>query len=246
MLKGYPLRDYTWKDWVLMIVSSGLALQFIVAFLATMFSDIDPNNMEAVLAQVERITLNAAVYGTIISLPLSLMVIHWRKIPIFNRKQLSKSEWFIVPGLSKKDWSFLMKYIPISFVLYTTGNVIMTLLFGEMEAVNQDAIVSLFDYIPIGLMFIMIVIVAPIAEEVLFRGILLFPGNKLDTTWLRVMISAVLFGLIHSPTDIQSLYTYVGMGIMFSYAAKKTQSVEAAIVYHFLNNLLAFTALLSL
>ena len=246
MLKGYPLRDYTWKDWVLMIVSSGLALQFIVAFLATMFSDIDPNNMEAVLAQVERITLNAAVYGTIISLPLSLMVIHWRKIPIFNRKQLSKSEWFIVPGLSKKDWSFLMKYIPISFVLYTTGNVIMTLLFGEMEAVNQDAIVSLFDYIPIGLMFIMIVIVAPIAEEVLFRGSLLFPGNKLDTTWLRVMISAVLFGLIHSPTDIQSLYTYVGMGIMFSYAAKKTQSVEAAIVYHFLNNLLAFTALLSL
>ena len=98
MLKGYPLRDYTWKDWVLMIVSSGLALQFIVAFLATMFSDIDPNNMEAVLAQVERITINAAVYGTIISLPLSLMVIHWRKIPIFNRKQLSKSEWFIVPG----------------------------------------------------------------------------------------------------------------------------------------------------
>ena len=246
MLKGYPLRDYTWKDWVLIIVSSGLALQFIVAFLATMFSDIDPNNMEAVLAQVERITINAAVYGTIISLPLSLMVIHWRKIPIFNRKQLSKSEWFIVPGLSTKDWSFLMKYIPISFVLYTTGNVIMTLLFGEMEAVNQDAIVSLFDYIPIWVMFIMIVIVAPITEEVLFRGIMVFPGNKLDTTWLRVMISAVLFGLIHSPTDIQSLYTYVGMGVMFSYAAKKTQSVEAAIVYHFLNNLLAFTALLSL
>ena len=246
MLKGYPLRDYTWKDWVLMIVSSGLALQFIVAFLATMFSDVDPMNVEAVAVELQRITINAAVYGTIISLPLSLLVIHWRKIPIFNRKQLSKSEWFIVPGLSKKDWSFLMKYIPISFVLYTTGNVIMTLLFGEMEAVNQDAIVSLFDYIPIWVMFIMIVIVAPITEEVLFRGIMVFPGNKLDTTWLRVMISAVLFGLIHSPTDIQSLYTYVGMGVMFSYAAKKTQSVEAAIVFHFLNNLLAFAQLLSL
>ena len=246
MLKGYPLRDYTWKDWVLMIVSSGLALQFIVAFLATMFSDIDPNNMEAVLAQVERITINAAVYGTIISLPLSLMVIHWRKIPIFNRKQLSKSEWFIVPGLSKKDWSFLVKYIPISFILYRIGSVILFLIFGEMEAVNQEAIVSLLDYIPTWIMFIMIVIVAPITEEVLFRGIMVFPGNKLDTTWLRVMISAVLFGLIHSPTDIQSLYTYVGMGVMFSYAAKKTQSVEAAIVFHFLNNLLAFAQLLSL
>lgn len=246
MLKGYPLRDYTWKDWVLMIVSSGLALQFIVAFLATMFSDVDPMNAEAVAVVLQRITINAAVYGTIISLPLSLLVIHWRKIPIFNRKQLSKSEWFLVPGLSKKDWSFLVKYIPISFVLYTTGNIMMNFLFGEMEAVNQDAIVLLFDYIPVWVMFIMIVIVAPIAEEVLFRGIMVFPGNKLDTTWLRVIISAVLFGLIHSPTDIQSLYTYVGMGVMFSYAAKKTQSVEAAIVYHFLNNLLAFSALLSL
>ncbi len=79
----------------------------------------------------------------------------------------------------------------------------MDLFFGEMEAVNQDAIVLLFDYIPVWVMFIMIVIVAPIAEEVLFRGIMVFPGDKLDTTWLRVIISAVLFGLIHSPTDIQ-------------------------------------------
>lgn len=246
MLKGYPLRDYTWKDWVLLIVSSGLALQFIVAFLATMFSDVDPMNREAIAVELQRITLNAAVYGTIISLPLSLLVIHWRKIPIFNRKQLSKSEWFIVPGLSKKDWAFLVKYIPISFILFRVGFVILLLIFGDMEAVNQDAIVSLFDYIPVWVMFIMIVIVAPIAEEVLFRGIMVFPGDKLDTTWLRVIISAVLFGLIHSPTDIPSLYTYVGMGVMFSYAAKKTQSVEAAIVFHFLNNLLAFIGLLSL
>ncbi len=246
MLKGYPLRDYTWKDWILMILTSGLALQFIIAFLAAMMVDVDPNNTEALMAQMARISINAAVYGTLLSLPLSLWVIYSRKIPIFNRKKLSKSEWFIVPGLTKKDWSFLAKYIPISFIIYTSGNVIMTLIFGETEAVNQEAIESMFGFIPVWVLFLMIVIVAPIAEEVLFRGIMLFPGKQLDTTWVRVIISAILFGLIHSPTNIPALYSYVGMGVIFSYASKKTQSVEAAIVYHFLNNLLAFSAILSL
>lgn len=246
MLKGYPLRDYTWKDWVLLILTSGLALQFIIAFLASLMSNVDPTNTEALLAQIERITVSSAVYGTLLSLPLTLLMIHRRKIPIFNRKQLSKSEWFIVPGLSKEDWAFLVKYIPISYILYRVGFVILLLIFGDMEAVNQEAIESLVDYMPTWIMFLMIVVVAPIAEEVLFRGIMLFPGKKLDTTWVRVIISSVLFGLIHSPSDIPSLYTYVGMGVIFSYASKKTQTVEAAIVYHFLNNLLAFIGLLSL
>lgn len=246
MLKGYSLRDYTWKDWVLLILTSGLGLQFIIAFLASLMSDIDPSNTAELLAQIERITINASIYGTLLSLPLTLWVIYARQIPIFNRKKLSKSEWFIIPSLSREDWSFLVKYIPISFILYRIGFVILLFIFGEMEAVNQDAIESLLEHIPIGIMFVMIVIVAPIAEEVLFRGIMLFPGKKLDTTWVRLIISAILFGLIHSPTDIPSLYTYVGMGVIFSYAAKKTQTVEAAIVYHFLNNLLAFFALLAL
>lgn len=246
MLKGYPLRDYTWKDWVLMILTSGLSLQFIISFFASLMSDVDPTNVEALMAQIERITINASIYGTLLSLPLTLWVIYIRKIPIFNRKKLRKSESFIIPGLTKKDWNFLAKYIPISFVLYTIGNIIMTMIFGEMEAVNQEAIESLFDFIPVSILFVMIVIVAPITEEVLFRGIMVFPGKKLDTTWVRVIISAVLFGLIHTPTNIPSLYSYVGMGVMFSYAAKKTQTVEAAIVYHFLNNLFAFFAILSL
>ena len=246
MLKGYPLRDYTWKDWVFLILTSGLVLQLIAAFLGTMTSDVDPNNIDVLIAELDRIAVNASVYGTLISLPLTLLVVYWRKIPIFNRKQLSRSESFILPGLTKSDWSFLAKYIPASFVLYTLGNVVITYIFGEMEAVNQEAIESLFDYIPVWLMFLMIVVVAPITEEVLFRGIMVFRGKELDTTWVRVIISAILFGLIHTPTNIPSLYSYVGMGIMFSYAAKKTQTVEAAIVYHFLNNLLAFFTIISL
>lgn len=245
MLKGYTLRNYTWKDWVLLIVSSSIVLQIIVLFGASFMADLAVNDYDTMVRQLDAIAVNATVYGTIISLPLTLLVVSWRKIPIFNRRQIPKSEWFIIPGMTRNDWSFLVKYIPITFVLYVGGNVLMTQLFGETEAANQVAIESLFDYIPVGVMFIMIVIVAPIAEEVIFRGLFLFDGAKLETSWIRVLISAALFALVHRPNNIPAVYSYFAMGLMFSYASKRTQSVEASIVYHFLNNLLAFFSLLA-
>jgi len=249
MLDGYSLRKYDWKDWVLMIISSSLVLQVVFSMgmvnvgpvVMSVLSDISITR-----EMLEQFLFSGTVYGTLASLPITLLIVYWRKIPLFNRRQLTKEQSFIIRGLTKSDWKFLLKYIPTSFILYTLGQVILSQFLGASEPVNQLAVESLFDYIPLWQMFIMIVIVAPIAEELLFRGILLFPGDHLKTTWLRVLISAVLFGLVHNPTDLLSLYTYVGMGFIFSYASKRTETVEAAMVFHFLNNLLGFLAVLSL
>lgn len=249
MLDGYSLRQYDWKDWALMTISSSLVLQVIFSLGIANFGPVimgiisdSPLTYEV----FEQYVFLGIVYGTIASLPITLLVIYWRKLPLINRRQLTKKQSFIIRGLTKKDWKFLLKYIPSSYFLYMLGQIILAHFLGSSEPVNQIAVESLFDYVPLWQMFIMIVIVAPIAEELLFRGILLFPGNHLNTTWLRVLISAVLFGLVHNPTDILSFYTYVGMGLIFAYAAKRTETIEAAIIYHFLNNLLGFIAIISI
>src|SRR5699024_12849396 len=95
-------------------------------------------------------------------------------------------------------------------------------------------------------LFLLIECVARSAEELLFRGMLLFSGDKREATWLRVCISSLSFGFVHTPTVLLSIYTYVGMGLIFSYAAKHTQTFAASIVYHFLNNLLGFIVILAL
>lgn len=249
MLDGYPLRKYKVMDGVLMIMVSTFVLQILVTLLSSKMVQVFPNLFfEGVHSEAEvisKLIYVTSFLGTVLSLPLTLLVVYWRKIPFFNRKHLTKEESFVVRGLSKKDWKFLVKYIPSSYVLYLLGNILLIRVFGEAEAVNQLAVESMFDYIPLWQMFIMIVVVAPIVEELLFRGLLLFSGNKQGTTWLRVVISAILFGMIHNPTNIQSFYTYVGMGFIFSYAAKRTNSIEAPIIYHFLNNLVGFFAILS-
>ncbi len=238
MLEGYPLRKYDWKDWLLMALTSSFLLQvFAVVFLSYyagyVMQDFTP---EAVLS----ISINGTVYGTLLSLPLTLLVVYGRKIPIVNRKQLSKEESFLIPGLTKEDWKFLVKYIPLSYILYMAGSVLISFLFGATKAANQAAVESLFDFVPLWAMFLMIVVVAPVVEELFFRGMFLFYGDRLSTTWTRTLLSAVLFGMIHRPTDVYSAYTYIGMGLILSYAAKRTRAVEAAIVYHVLNNLAGF------
>ncbi|MDN6731879.1 MAG: CPBP family intramembrane metalloprotease [Atopostipes suicloacalis] len=248
MLKGYTLRKYTVKDWLLIIITSSLLLQIVVTVLGIKFIDIFPEYLLPYFQTRSEMTKGIVYFsgalGTILSLPLTLIAIKKRKIPFFNRKQLTKEESFIIRGMSKKDWKFLIIYIPTSFLLYSLGNQIVVSIFGEGEAINQLAIESMFDYIPIWQIFLMTVVVAPIVEEVLFRGLILFSNGKIETTFFRVILSALLFGMIHNPTNIASFYNYVGMGFLFSYAAKRTSSLEAPMVYHFLNNLMAFLVIL--
>lgn len=250
MFEGYPLRKYKLGDWLLMLLASAFVLQILLLILASgitqSYPDLFFSNLQSETEIVSELINFSAVFGTILSLPLTLLVVTQRKIPLFNRKQLNRQESFVVRGLDKEDWKFLVQYIPSSYILFLLGNELVTIIFGQAEAVNQLAIEEMFKSVPVWQLFIMIVVVAPVVEELLFRGLILFSGQELETTWLRVIISAILFGAIHNPTNIQSIYSYVGMGLIFSYAAKRTQSIEAPIIYHVLNNLLAFGAVLSI
>lgn len=249
MLDGYPLREYEWKDWVFMIVSSSLILQVVFSVIGANLAPILlslSSEGSVTFEGLQQILVSATVTGAIASLPITLFVIYKRKIPLFNRKQLSKKESFLIRGISKKDWKFMLGYIPASYFLYLIGQIILINLFDPGQPVNQIAIESLFDYLPMWQLFLMIVVVAPITEELLFRGMFLFPGESLEVSWVRVIISALFFGIVHTPTDIFSFYTYVGMGFIFAYAAKRTESIEVAIVYHFLNNLVGFIQILAL
>lgn len=238
MLDGYPLRKYTWKDWLFMVLSSNLVVQILAVLVISYLMGMFVSNIT--MDTVAQVSVYGTIYGTIASLPLTLLVVYWLKIPLFNRRQISKKDSFILRGLTKDDWKFLAWYMPLSFILYTIGIQIVAYFFGVSEAANQVAVEGLFNYVPLWVMFIMVVIVAPIVEELLFRGMFLFPGNRLEPTWVRTIISAVLFGLIHGPTDIFTGYSYIGMGFIFAYASKRTKTVEAAMVYHALYNLLGF------
>lgn len=122
----------------------------------------------------------------------------------------------------------------------------MDSLFEASEHANQELIIEAISHYPLWIMFLLTVISGPFVEEFIFRGVFFFRKEHNNVSWMTVIVTSILFGLIHAPTTIPAVYTYVGMGLLFGYAAKKTQSMEAAIVYHLLNNLIAFISILVL
>lgn len=250
VFEGYPLRKILKREQLLLWGLSPIVLQivfgvlFVVHFISNNIALIKAlESSTALMEYIEPEIIAGTIVGTILGAVLITIVVIWRKIPLFNRKQLSRNEWKIIPGLSKKDWIFLGWYIPVTYTLFIGGNILLSYIFGEAEAANQQTIEGMVGLAPVWALFLMIVIAAPIAEEVLFRGLILFRHNSLNASWISVVVSAFLFGLIHMPTDIPSAFSYIGMGFLFAFAAKHTRTVEAGIVYHMLNNLIAFIVL---
>lgn len=200
VFEGYPLRKILKREQALMWVLSPIVMQIVVTFLLTFYviivnRDVIQNfaSETELMSALEPVINLGSSLGTVMGLVFLTIVIIWRKIPLVNRKQLTKDEWKVIPGLSKKDWRFLSWYIPVSYVIYILGNYILTSIFGEAEAINQQGIEELVGSTPILLMFLMVVIAAPIAEEWLFRGLILFRHNSLEASWLAVIVSSVFF-----------------------------------------------------
>lgn len=86
---------------------------------------------------------------------------------------------------------------------------------------------------------IIIVIIAPILEEMLFRGVIL---RTLSDKWGIVtgsLISAFLFSLMHMPW--QSIIPIFILALIINSLVIKSKSIWPAISFHILNNAIAFT-----
>lgn len=77
------------------------------------------------------------------------------------------------------------------------------------------------------------VIIAPICEEVLYRGVLLRSLEKYGK-WFAIIISALVFGLMHV-NAVQLPVAFI-IGLIFGYLSLK-YSIGLTIILHILNNL---------
>jgi membrane protease YdiL (CAAX protease family) len=85
-------------------------------------------------------------------------------------------------------------------------------------------------------MILLGVVLAPCAEELLFRGVV-YPGlrNALGPT-AAVLVSAALFGLAHRPFGWTVVYASAVMGIGFALLVEGSGSLWPAVVAHMLLN----------
>ena len=128
--------------------------------------------------------------------------------------------------------SFLLFILITEYILYKNG---------LLEVGKQN-----FNLIPSIIKVIGMVLIAPIAEELIYRGLFL---NKLISLKLNKHIStfiiAIIFVLVHSFTFDNTLTSKIGIAqtfidaSLFSYARFSTKSIYTPITMHITGNLIA-------
>ena len=120
--------------------------------------------------------------------------------------------------------------------------VVLLHLMNETTTSNQSNINDLIQNSSLISSFFLLVLIAPICEEILCRGVIpkkLFRGKEN----VGYIVGAIIFALLHLPTNLPSLLIYGGMSIVLSWTAYKTQRLEMSILLHMIVNGVAFCLL---
>lgn len=125
-----------------------------------------------------------------------------------------------------------------SFLIYAA-----TVLFSGFDgAQSQDVgFNSLTTRLDLLLAFATLVIIGPIAEEVLFRGFLFGTLRKIVPVWVATVATSVLFGYVHGQWNL-ALDTFA-MSIVACLLTVKSKSLWPAIILHMIKNGIAFYVL---
>ena len=222
-------QKFTWK-WVdLFLILLGTGVIFIlglIVYVALMFrGGFDPQELSQptmelslALALLEAISLIGAVY--------------W--FGIRRRKQ----NWGAV-GLRSVDGRWLWIATIITLIAIPLISIITIILFLVLDyplVNNQLDFLLPEGFTPLGAlgMFVLAGILAPIGEEMLFRGVF-YPilRNRLGI-WPVVLISSLVFGIIHG--DIAVGLTAFLLGIILALIYEYSRSLWTSILVHAINN----------
>lgn len=140
-----------------------------------------------------------------------------------------------------KDLARLVLSYLVIFATNLLGSLLLRLT-NEVKTSNQSILNGLVQNSSLISTFFLLVLIAPICEEILCRGIIpkkIFRGKEN----LGFIVGTIVFALLHQPSNLPSLLIYGGMSIVLSWTAYKTQRLEMSILLHMIVNGVAFCLL---
>jgi membrane protease YdiL (CAAX protease family) len=126
------------------------------------------------------------------------------------------------------------KWMLAAVGVYLLFSAVYVALIGQPK---QKDIAEGFGAVPVQVL--LIVIAAPISEEVCFRG-MLFGGLRERLPRLAAaLISALIFGGLHATTGVSAVPPLIAFGFILALLYEKTGSIVPGILLHMLNNSVA-------
>jgi membrane protease YdiL (CAAX protease family) len=236
-LRKIASREWTRSGWVLavllplwMMVGFGLAV-IVTRILVTVLSYLGVP-LAAVDATILQTTLKAVVY--------LLMLLFVIGIPRLFRKYVSFEELGLSRLLNWADMAlapagFIVYFVASSLLVYLGSQLIPGFDLGQVQETGFSHVSQYYEY---ALAFVTLIVIAPIAEEVLFRGFLYGKLRARMPVWVAVLLTSALFGLLHGQWNVG--LDVFALSIVLCSLREVTGSIWSGILLHMLKNSIAF------
>jgi membrane protease YdiL (CAAX protease family) len=169
---------------------------------------------------------------------LITLLVLWLVITKLYRSKLSTI------GLGKFDpgllgWSVLA--FPLYLIVSTAMSSVFAAIFSIDLSEHQDIGYTDPNGYELALIFVALVVLAPLVEEILFRGFLFTAFRRTFGFWIGAVGVSLLFAVAHGQANV-GIDVFV-LSMFLCYLREKTDSLWPAVALHALKNLVAFIVL---
>jgi membrane protease YdiL (CAAX protease family) len=236
MLRNLSRRFVEKKAWLAIALPVWVLVGFVCSQLAVFALTQGLLALNVPLGSINQAVLNASagivVYGVTLLLVIGLP---WKlKGYKTTREELGLQrmpEWLDV---ALAPAGFLV-YIVLSAVLLYVAGMLPFIPLDDVQNTGFNGISQRYEFL---LAFFTLVILAPLAEEVLFRGYLFGKLRQHAPVWLAILITSVLFGIAHMAWNVG--IDVFALSIILCLVRVLTRSLWPAILLHSLKNFVAF------
>lgn len=186
--------------------------------------------------------VNSALSSTIFAAAtytLSLLIV--AGVPwLLGRHTTSREEVGLTRLISWGDMGLSLLGFVVYLILSAIILYLVTLVFPafdstQMQETGFGNVSQRHEFI---LAFLTLVVVAPLAEEILFRGYLYGKLRKTVPVWLAMLLTSVLFAAIHGQWNVA--VDVFALSIVLCILRETTGSIWAGVLLHMVKNGIAF------
>ena len=170
---------------------------------------------------------------------LSDMTLHFLVILITLIFMVQSRKWQEINS-KKFRWSYLFYCVLAFLLLFLWNRVTFSLFPPTRNAISYQHYAPTFTGATAFLMFFLYpVVLAPVFEEIMYRGLVITALEKGKKWGLDVLGSAALFGILHISDYgwvLTDFFVYMGGGIIFAVLFRVTKSIYWPIGLHIVYN----------
>lgn len=228
-------RKYRWHFALLLplwVLAGFIASQFLVT--GTLMA---MRSLGVSFGEANTVILNTIVAAAIYILTLVVVL----GVPWWARKRrTSKGELGVASTPSWLDIGlapagFIVYFILSALLVYLAGLLIPSI---DMQEVQNVGFSSLTERYEVALAFFSLVIVAPLAEELLFRGYLYGKLRKSVPIWAAIIMTSLVFAVVHGQWNVA--IDVFALSLVMCGLREVTGSIWSGVILHTIKNGLAF------